>query len=358
LTIKDPAAERRPAYQADLAGGTGRFFEPRRASCPWCGSTGLATRLRTRDLLQRKPGSFVLDRCDGCGHVFQNPRLNPAGLDFYYRDFYDGLGEKRMNTTFGGRGRAYRGRAAFAKSYAAPRTWLDVGTGHGHFCEHARGVWPDTTFDGLDLSDGVRLAEEHGRIARGHRGLFVDLAHDMVDRYDLVSMFHYLEHSTEPAAELVAARTALRAGGHLLIEVPDPQSWVARVLGRWWLPWLQPQHLHLMPLANLRGRLAELGFTVVAEQRAAAHDPVDLVAATWMLLDNVAPPEDAPWLHRRPGRLRRAVRTAIFVAGVPLLVAAALADRLLAPVARRTGGANAYRLLARKDGAPDEGALR
>ena len=105
-----------------------------------------------------------------------------------------------------------------------------------------------------------------------------------------------------------------------------------------------------MPLANLRARLAELGFTVVAEQRAAAHDPVDLVAATWLLLDNVAPPENTPWLHRRPGRISRAVRTAVFVTAIPLLAGAALVDRLIAPVARRTGGANAYRLLARKEG--------
>ena len=27
-----------PAYQADLAKGLDRFFEPRRTTCPWCGS--------------------------------------------------------------------------------------------------------------------------------------------------------------------------------------------------------------------------------------------------------------------------------------------------------------------------------
>src|SRR6266567_4088927 len=82
---------RRPAYQADLAGGLDRLFEPRRTACPWCGSARLRERLRTTDLLQHKPGRFHLDRCQDCGHVFQNPRLSFAGLEFYYRDFYDGL---------------------------------------------------------------------------------------------------------------------------------------------------------------------------------------------------------------------------------------------------------------------------
>lgn len=50
-----------------------------------------------------------------------------------------------------------------------------------------------------------------------------------------------------------------------------------------------------------------------------------------------------------PGRLRRALRAAVFVAGAPALLLAALADRLLARVAGPAGLANAYRLLARKD---------
>ena len=347
MTSTDPVAERRPSYQADLADGTAPFFEPRRDTCPWCCSADLGVRLRTRDLLQRKPGAFTLDRCRGCGHVFQNPRLNRRGLEFYYRDFYDGLGAQRTGSMFRNRSGTYRRRAAVPRAFATPRTWLDVGTGHGHFCEHAREAWPETTFDGLDLSAGVEVAADEGRIARAYRGQFVDLAPDLAGRYDLVSMFHYLEHSTEPWAELAAARTVLRAGGYLLIEVPDPRSWLARVLGRWWLPWLQPQHLHLMPAANLRARLAGLGFTVLLEED--AHDPVELLAAAWMALDNAAPPEDSPWLARPPGPARRAARTAVIVAGVPLLVTAALADRLLAPIARRTGDANAYRLLARRD---------
>ncbi|MFI6844411.1 class I SAM-dependent methyltransferase [Kitasatospora sp. NBC_00085] len=341
----------RPAYQSELADGTDRFFEPRRTDCPWCGACLLRLRLRTRDLLQYKPGTFVLDECEACGHVFQNPRLTEAGLAFYYRDFYDGLGEQRLGATLGTRRSTYRGRARSVLPFtAAPGRWLDVGTGHGHFCETAREVFPATVFDGLDLSEGVELAERHGRVTRGLRGTFPGQAGRMPGQYDVVSMFHYLEHSTEPHRELAAARQVLRPGGLLLIEVPDPQSRYARLLGRWWLPWLQPQHLNLAPAANLRHRLDELGFTVLLEQHTEPHDPVDLLAACWLLLDALAPREDAPWrAGRPPGRLRRALRAGVFVAGAPALLIAALADRLLARVAGPAGLSNAYRLLARKD---------
>ncbi|WP_371501762.1 class I SAM-dependent methyltransferase [Kitasatospora sp. NBC_00374] len=342
----------RPAYRADLADGTGRFFAPRRADCPWCGSTRLRRRLRTTDLLQHKPGRFVLDECRDCAHIFQNPRLTGPGLEFYYRDFYDGLGEQRLAGMFATRAGVYRRRARSVAPFAsAPGTWLDVGTGHGHFCESARELLPDTVFDGLDLSEGVELAEKNGRLAHGFRGTLPELAPELAGRYDVVSMFHYLEHSTDPAHELAAAREALRPGGLLLIEVPDPECRYARLLGRWWLPWLQPQHLNLVPVANLRGRLGELGFTVLLEQHGEPHDPVDLLAACWLLLDAVAPREDAPWLPGTPpGRLRRTLRGTLFLAGAPALLLAALLDRVVARFAGRTGLSNAYRVIARREG--------
>ncbi|MET8583818.1 class I SAM-dependent methyltransferase [Streptomyces collinus] len=341
----------RPAYRAALAGGTDRLLGPRSTTCPWCGSARLAVRLRTTDLLQHKPGHFTLDRCADCGHVFQNPRLTQEGLEFYYRDFYDGLGEQRMSGTFGGRTAMYRDRAeAMAPHDPTPKNWLDVGTGHGHFCEAARTVLPDTTFDGLDFTDGVELAAREGRVAHAYRGAFPDLAPELAARYDVVSMFHYLEHSTDPDRELRAAHEVVRPGGHLLIEVPDPQSRYARLLGRWWLPWLQPQHLHFVPVANLRQRLTALGFTVVAEQHAEPHDPVDLLAAVWLALDHAAPREDAPWLPVPPGALRRATRAALLLAGVPVLLTATLLDRIaIRPLAERLGLSNAYRLVARRE---------
>ncbi|MEU6081374.1 class I SAM-dependent methyltransferase [Streptomyces sp. NPDC047108] len=341
----------RHQYQAELAAGTERFFAPRREDCPWCGSRRLRVRLRTTDLLQHKPGQFVLDACDTCGHVFQNPQLNENGLAFYYRDFYDGLGEENLAGLFRSHGRFHRPRAESVLPFTrAPKTWLDVGTGHGHFCEAARTVLPGTVFDGLDIGAGVGSAERRGLLRRGYRGSFTGLAPQLAtDGYDVISMFHYLEHSADPDAELDAARRVLHSGGLLVVEVPDPASRFARLLGRWWLPWLQPQHLHLFPVGNLRRRLADHGFTVVAEEHAAAHDPVDLVAATCLAVNRVAPRRDEPWYAEAPGTLRRVLRGAVLGAGVPFVVVAHLLDLLLRPVAHRWGLSNAYRVVARRE---------
>ncbi|MFI7354126.1 methyltransferase domain-containing protein [Streptomyces avidinii] len=343
-----PDAARAAAYRGDLAAGTGRFLEPRLAACPWCGSDRLTVRVRVPDLLQGKPGRFTLEQCGGCGHVFQNPRLTPEGLEFYYRDFYDGRGGEGAGTVFGRLGAAYRGRAEMLLPHADPASWLDVGTGHGHFCNAARDVWPQTRFDGLDMGEGVREAERRGWVETGYLGQFPEFASKLAGQYDVVSMYHYLEHTREPLAELDAAATVLAPGGFLAIELPDPESRMARLLGPLWLPWFQPQHQHLMPAANLREALADRGFTVVAEEHGPAHQGNDFFGAVALAATRLAPDPDRPW---GPGPTPRArlLGHAVRVASLPCFAAAAVLDTLRTVVARRTDGGNAYRMLARKD---------
>ncbi|MGH3888548.1 MAG: class I SAM-dependent methyltransferase [Pseudonocardiaceae bacterium] len=348
--MSDPYESRRPYYQAELAGGVERFLEPRRDTCPWCGSTDLSVRLRTSDLIQRKPGRFTLEQCGVCRHIFQNPRLTPAGLDFYYRDFYDGLGQELMEDAFSAAGRSYRGRVNMLKPFTTPRAWLDVGAGHGHFCRLAREVWPDTVFDGLDQSVSIEEAQRRGWIDHGHRGEFVALADELAGRYDVVSMHHYLEHTRKPFDELDAAAKVLPAGNYLLIELPDPESSFGRVLGRWWMPWLQPQHQHLIPVRNLVQALADRGFSTVAVEHGPAHQGGDLFFGLALAFIAVAPDPRLPWLATGPTRWRRLRHATVWAVGRPFLAIMYLLDELLCQIVRRTHGGNAYRVLARKDG--------
>ncbi|MEU9301981.1 class I SAM-dependent methyltransferase [Streptomyces sp. NPDC048269] len=343
-----PDTARAAAYRADLAAGTGRFLEPRRPDCPWCGSPRLSVRVRVPDLLQGKPGRFTLERCGDCGHVFQNPRLSPEGLEFYYRDFYDGRGGEGAGTLFGRLGPAYRARARMLLPHTEPSSWLDVGTGHGHFCNAARAVWPRTRFDGLDMGDGVRAAERRGWVETGYQGQFPEFASKLAGQYEVVSMYHYLEHTRDPMAELDAAAAVLAPGGYLTIEVPDPESRMARLLGPAWLPWFQPQHQHLVPAANLREALADRGFTVLTEEHGEAHQGNDFVGAVALSATRLAPDPDRPW-GPPPTPRARARAHAVRAASLPFFAGAVLLDALRTAAARTTDGGNAYRLLARKD---------
>ena len=342
----DPIESRRDWYDEQLGLGIERLFEARRPDCPICGSTHLHERLHTTDVLQHKPGEFVLEECAECGTIFQNPRLSVEGLDFYYEDFYDGLGEDFTEFIFGATDHSYIGRAEMVQDHAVPERWLDVGAGHGHFCLVARDTWPDTTFDGLDLSDSIDEAARRGWVDHGFRGMFPELAPTMAGAYDVVSMHHYLEHTREPLDELDAAATALVPGGHLLIELPDPESRFPLVVGRWWIPWFQPQHQHLIPLGRLKEELDRRGFDIVAEDRAAAHQTVDFVIAAWLWLNHFVP-ADAPWTPKG-SPLRGLARLAVIAAGAPLLLAAFLADQVANVFIQRSDRGNTYRVLARR----------
>ncbi len=359
MDVAQRVAQRRPAYLAALAGGTERFHEPRSADCPWCGSPRLRIRLRTADLIQHKPGAFTLDRCANCAHLFQNPRLTPEGQEFYRRDSSDqdlraGLGAKAAAALVGVRptDRRHLARARAMRALDEPECWLDVGTGRARFPALARQVLPYTSFDGLDPGRGVEQAVRRGRVEEGHRGTLTGLADALAGRYDALSLFHQLERAPDPRAELRAAKAALRPGGHLMIETTDPGCRYAKVLGKWWPSYAQPRHLHLIPLANLRRELEELGFTVVGVERRAAHVPADLGGALALLLNRCLPRADVPWRARPAHPLRLRLRRAAWGACLPLLALALLLDALLAPLLTRTGFSNAYRLLARR-GADD-----
>ncbi len=336
----------RASYQAELAQGLERFFEPRRDDCYVCGGKRLTVERRQRDLLQHKPGTFTLERCVDCGHVFQNPRLSLAGLSFYYRDFYDGLGESSAETMFGLETESYLARAHELDGQK-PRRWLDVGGGYCHFCLIALDVLPETRFDCLDMSESVEEGARRGWAEHGRRGLFPELAPTFAGEYDVVSLSHCLEHTRDPRAELAAAHVALAPGGLLLIEVPDPESILRKLFRSRWLPYFQPQHQHLLSARNLTVLLGEAGFEIERVVRGGAHIGVDAFFAAFLTLDRWGPPADLPW--RGPaGAGARWRRSCVWGLGMPLLLGAALFDGVVKQLRAVPGVSNAYRVLARR----------
>ncbi len=343
--------EKREEYKRMLSHGTEAFFDARREDCPICGAHSLSKFISTSDRIQFKPGIFHMDQCESCSHIFQNPRLSIAGLEFYYKDFYDGLGEEKLDGIFGQSNAPYLARAKMMQGKEQPSRWLDVGGGHGHFCLYAREVFPGTKFDGLDLASSVLEAEKKGWTDKSYRGLFPDLA-DRISRetsYDVVSMSHYLEHTRDPKIEIEAAAKILPRGGHLLIELPDPECRFGKIFKSFWLPWFQPQHQHFLSAANLERLLKENGFEAVTWHRGEAHHPFDIMVFFGLLVLNIARPVDLPWLPAKASRLRPLFNATVFTLAFPLLLIARTLDHTLAPFLRRPGWSNAYRVLARRN---------
>nr|WP_264085184.1 class I SAM-dependent methyltransferase [Kibdelosporangium phytohabitans] len=233
--------------------------------------------------------------------------------------------------------------------FTTPRTWLDVGGGHGHFCRGAKEILPDTRFDGLDQGAAIEDAETLGWITRGYRGNFKDFADGLRGRYDVISMHHYLEHVRDPWEELDIVADTLPDGGYLLIEVPDPEWRLAKLFGRYWMPWFQPQHQNMLPIGSLKQALAERGLRPVAEERAKAHQCNDFALSSYLMLADIAPRSPAPWRPHKP-KLKGLRSTAVWSVGIPWLVVAGLLDKTVNRfIANRSDRGNAYRVLAHKE---------
>jgi SAM-dependent methyltransferase len=337
----------RAEYSAAFAAGTERFYSPLKTSCPLCGEHELRELIRTYEPVMHKPGSFTLEQSSACGYIFQNPQLNAEGLAFYYRDLYDGLGASLTELILGSDDAVYRNRARLFSRYCTPARWLDVGGGNGYFCCVARGLWPGATFDGLDLSQGIREAEETGWVDHGYQGQFPDTARSLAGVYDVVSMIQYLEHTVTPEKELSAAHATLCDGGMLILEVPNPDFWPRRFLGRCWFQWLQPQHLHFFSIPNMEKLLRRCGFEPIAWHTSEAHIPIDFMTAALFILRGVAPPAHYPWRPQQ-GWLYGVWRFTVFTLGSPLIIGGFLVDMLLLPWARLFGMSNNYAVIARR----------
>jgi SAM-dependent methyltransferase len=337
----------RPVYAELLSRGTARFFDTPVIACPVCKDERLTGGFTLPDLHQGKPGRFTIVRCRGCHTRFQNPRLNAEGLAFYYRDFYDGIGEDGVDMVFGSTREVYAQRVALVSANGSPHCWLDVGCGHGHLFAHVRSVLPDTRLEGLDMGDGADIARSRGWIDAAHRGRFPEMAEALGGRFDVVSMYHYLEHTLDLRAELEAAHTVLEDRGLLLIEVPDPESVFAKLLGRWWFPWFQPQHMQIVTTITMASLLREAGFEPLEWHTGRATTDNDMVLSFSNMVRAWTPTLHVPW-RPPPSLLRRLSHALLWIPGGIFVAVGALIDKLLSPVARRLHHSSQYRVIARK----------
>ena len=190
--------------------------------------------------------------------------------------------------------------------FTKPERWLDVGSGHAHFCLGAKEVLPETRCStGSTRAPPSRTPPGSAGSSNSYRGSFKDFAGELKGRYDVISMHHYLEHVRDPWEELDIAADVLPDGGYLLIELPDPEWRLGRLFGQYWMPWFQPQHQHMMPIDNLAHALSDRGLIEVATNAREAHLCNDFTLAVLLCLGSTS----------APARPRRGVRRRCGCAG-------------------------------------------
>ncbi len=180
-------------------------------------------------------------RCPSCALLFRRDLPAQVDLDEIYgleyfkggaAGYLDYLADEEVH-------RLSARRRLDALELVAPRGKLiDVGAAAGFFVDEARARGWDAS--GIDVSEPM--------VDWGRRELNAPLerrtlaAAQLPDgAFDAVTMWDYIEHAIDPAADLRYAHELLRPGGILALSTGDAATLVARVSGsRWHL--LTPRH--------------------------------------------------------------------------------------------------------------------
>ena len=233
--------------------------------------------------------------CVGCGLVFIDPvpaeALSPLT---YGSEYYEPWQAREAMPRL----RLWRRRLAQIVARRERGSILDVGCGDGHFLQVARQAgW---RVDGIEFSpEGARRAA-----ARLGRPVAVgDLARTghLPGPFDVVTLWHVLEHLEEPLPMLGAVRRRVRPGGLLAVAVPNldnlPMQAAYRLARGRRLPLYEagarePHLSHFSP-ATLRRLIEMEAFQVIdiVPDRCALRPPLRLIDAV------------AAWTSRLSGRI-------------------------------------------------------
>lgn len=200
--------------------------------------------------------------CPDCSLVFQKtePGYDPHK---HYEQFYQNETPSRFPGVVEGVIRLFRLFRSLKLFTISPKakTILDIGCGRGFTLYFLKNIfrWKRTA--------GTQIAFNAYRFAKDRLGLEVynqDLLQIPFEEggFDIVSMWHVLEHIPESDAYLTKIRSLIRPGGKFIVEVPNHNSWSRKLAGQYWLGWDIENHFHFFNPVSLRRLFESHGFEI------------------------------------------------------------------------------------------------
>ncbi|MCH7662299.1 MAG: class I SAM-dependent methyltransferase [Chloroflexi bacterium] len=201
-----------------------------------------------------------LVRCNKCGFQYLNPRLRS---DVVIEGYSQGSDEMFISQAAGRERTFAKSLKLIERNKPDKGRLLDVGTAGGSFlavakragwevagCEPNRWLvnWGNHNY-GLDIQPGT-IFDMHLEDAS----------------FDVVTLWDVLEHTPDPTKVLLECQRVLKPGGLLVVNYPDVDSLIGRLMGRRWV-FLLSIHLYYFTVDTIRQMLSQTGFKLVKHRR-------------------------------------------------------------------------------------------
>lgn len=226
-------------------------------TCDICSSKNFSLIFESKDYITGTLQKIV--RCRNCGFVYVNPQPSVTELKDFYPQTYYGKNPffyEKIDVSF----RFKQVRKLLKKESKV----LDIGCGRGLVLSRLKKI-------GCEVW-GTELSEISSKYAREILGLNIinknleDCAFKK-NSFDVVTMFHSLEHLIHPLKSVKEIYRILKPGGILIIEVPRFDSFHSRIFKDKWFHLDVPRHLFHFNDQTLEKLVTTAGFSVITKKR-------------------------------------------------------------------------------------------
>ncbi len=218
--------------------------------CPICGSKN--TTQFVKKYRKEFDITFTYDKCEECSVVFLNPSPSERALEFFYKyyGYYSKIDDQKKykyEERITEKSNKIRDEIVSSHIDVSKDTMLlDIGCGSGFFLNHMERKYKCNA-TGIDVDTrAIKNIKIKNPQINTINGKFLNTEKD--NKYDIITMWGYLEHEKRPKEVLEKASALLNNGGVLIIEIPNIDSWTFRITKSKW-PYLNPP-LHLNHLCE------------------------------------------------------------------------------------------------------------
>lgn len=259
--------------------------------CPICEYPSAQPRYRMRDrFFEMSVEEFVLYHCGSCGLLFQEEEKIRDRLADFYPHGYWWQEEGKLSRLE----RVYRewvmerDQLKFVRSMLPSQRGrlLDIGCGSGTFVKLAL----QAGFDAYGLEQSEEAVHIGQNNAPGR--IFPGMEQDLISRgeqFDVLTLFHALEHMTDPFRYLKDLQKLLRRPGKVIIQVPNAESLQAQLFGSRWYGLDCPRHVYNYTTFAVLHLLGRAGFRIHRVRHFSLRDnAAALVSSLFPALDTMS----------------------------------------------------------------------